>query len=830
MSLATTSAGMPGGGGGLTIAHHAHGVGQPNVPPPPPQSAAGGGGAPPPLLGADVTNKNQSISGKQAKNVAHLPLLGIDLHAAEPTIAFFPPRPEDPLAGETPVLVGKMKPNVYLKKSEASHKVLRKYLTKSKTFDKFQAECMTKTTDKDAVVLHKPHQWVGLRRTQDAPAFVRQQEGVDNDDNNKTKKSHAIAEEVAEGTGAFMVNSTLDGSSEPVGDDFDRVVWKVRLSESKKALTVLPEEAVQMILHQAQVHVAHKVGSSVVNEEEIVDIPSAIALPAWAFHDAAVEALLEATDHSGVFVNRSLCALAGSLLPPIDGGSPSALLQRVLTVRQASRKEFQKTVAQDPEAIWDDEVTLILVGMTEDGIETMAVQISSENLRNVSALFSDFKVISNVSYQTPDPVSLLEKCAKELEAQVELIASEADGPAGIVFYGAPAHQSKLHDQWEKITPSEWKKVPLITTKTDAVALGAAVFGGVSHGRSTMLRSAGGGAKGRLEMAIQVQDVAFTAVGVRINYHGDNRPSKWEPVKTIFDFDRRVPAGPFNLEFSAAECAVHKSGASVGLNEEQLLKAIKDNEGSKNISLREEAALHLRVQVVQKWTRDGEWMPVGDVMKPLVITDVEDESQQEACESVTLELSLGVTGMITSCLVGDRYVFYDPLECSVSLTSRLLFSHHTVRSLAFLCCRQSVVQATTSARNSTIRFYGGILLAVLFFGGLMVRSYREEYVFNRDVERLMAYYKHAIPGSLADGDLRNAQYLVYKYRNKKERLWQLLEKKYGEPVRQTHEWPTEDEVKTEEEDTVDLDGKDEGEAAEEDETETQEEKGDEHDEF
>ena len=123
-----------------------------------------------------------------------------------------------------------------------------------------------------------------------------------------------------------------------------------------------------------------------------------------------------------------------------------------------------------------------------------------------------------------------------------------------------------------------------------------------------------------------------------------------PVKTIFDFDRRVPAGPYQIDLNAAECAVHRSGAK-DLSDEALLKAIKDNEGSKCIPKREEAALNLRVQVVQKLTRDGEWKKIGDVMSPLVVLDKDEE--KTACERVVLELSLGATGLITNALVGDR---------------------------------------------------------------------------------------------------------------------------------------------------------------------------------
>ena len=113
-------------------------------------------------------------------------------------------------------------------------------------------------------------------------------------------------------------------------------------------------------------------------------------------------------------------------------------------------------------------------------------------------------------------------------------------------------------------------------------------------------------------------------------------------------------------------------------------------------------------------------------------------------------------------------------------------------------RQSVVQANTSARNSKLRYYIGILLAILFFGGFFVKSYLEERFFERDTKRLLAYYKHVLPGSLADGDLNNARYLVWKYRGKREKLWKRLETKYGEVVRHAHEWEGYDEENKEDE--------------------------------
>ena len=90
---------------------------------------------------------------------------------------------------------------------------------------------------------------------------------------------------------------------------------------------------------------------------------------------------------------------------------------------------------------------------------------------------------------------------------------------------------------------------------------------------------------------------------------------------------------------------------------------------------------------------------------------------------------------------------------------------------------------------------------------MIKSYWEEHVFERDTKRLLAYYKHATPGS-ANGDVHNARYLVWKYRGKKKALWKRLEVKYGIPVRHAYEW--EDEITeqgTEEQiEEVNLDGK------------------------
>jgi hypothetical protein len=217
--------------------------------------------------------------------------------------------------------------------------------------------------------------------------------------------------------------------------------------------------------------------------------------------------------------------------------------------------------------------------------------------------------------------------------------------------------------------SEWRNVPVLGTKSDCIALGTAVLGAVTHGRQVVLvpRGDDGGGSGKLraELAIRVQNVAPAAVGYRISYHGgggDDEKASWTPVKTIFDFDRRIPAGPYPLEFSAAECAVHRASSSSSggrLGDEEFAKATKEMQAAKHIPAREEAALALRAEIVQKWTRDGPWIKVGETMEPLVKLDEDNldadgEARRVACESVTLEISLGVHGMLTSSMEGERY--------------------------------------------------------------------------------------------------------------------------------------------------------------------------------
>ena len=143
-------------------------------------------------------------------------------------------------------------------------------------------------------------------------------------------------------------------------------------------------------------------------------------------------------------------------------------------------------------------------------------------------------------------------------------------------------------------------------------------------------------------------------------------------------------------------------------------------------------------------------------------------------------------------------------------------HYLFRPYTFVhFYSESVVVATKSARNSAIRYYLGVIFAVLFFGGFLFKSYWDEHVLNRDTARLLAYYKRAVPGSYQDGDFHNARYTCYKYRYKKAKLWRNLEKKYNIPVLTIKEYEAMDKAGGErigeqsegEDETVDLDDPD-----------------------
>ena len=686
-----------GGGavGGLSMAHPANAMGRVAQPQQQHHNTTGAT-APPPsaaALGADLIDKNQGLSLKNVRNLSHLPIVAVDLHAHQnhQYVAYFPPKSADPSKGDlrsTPVPPPRST-TLQFAATETAHKTLKKYLNKNKSFDVLQAESLAvsaqssvasnshshshKKKNKDAppaspaaianISLQQPHLLLGLRRIEDAPAFVQKRFTVEAD-----STSPAFAEESHTSLGVTVSHCSVDGVSPPQNDDDDRVAFKVRLHASKKAITVFPEEAVEIVLHQARQAVAQKAKLPTSSEEEMVDCPCAIAVPTWAMHDAAVEALSEAAGLGAVIVPRNVAALAGELVPTLDG-RVTPLLERTLAVRASLYKEYQQREAmgQSQSNVFEDAMTVVVFSTTSEGVEGTVVQVSDQKLNSLSCVFGEMKVVANVSYLDADPLSCLQKCATELEQAVGRIAPEMDGPTGIALVGD--QQKELLAQWIRVKNEEWKDVPVFPTDLDCVAKGAATLGAVSHGRILALAKSGGGSKPRAELGLRVQNVAPCAVAIRYNYNGtmssgkntanSNVANQWSEAKVLFDFDRPLPAGPHVIECKAAECVVHRATATAAspLDEQEFIKQTKNYEGAKGIPLREAAALNLQVQVLQKWTRNGEWKPVGDILEPLVQVDEDSKGKvtRVACESVTLEISLGVTGLITRALVGERYV-------------------------------------------------------------------------------------------------------------------------------------------------------------------------------
>lgn len=683
MSLATAGGGFGGAGaagGGLTMAHSAHAMAAQHAAPPPPGAEIPGadgpaGGAPPSTaaaaLGADLVDKSQQLSLRQVRDLSKRPIVALDLYSREATVGWFPPKAEDPALAESlrASVAGKMKGTIALKASETSHKTFRKWLSKDKTFADLQADVLANVNDSantsgssnkntSVVTLESPELWLGLRRLEDGPDYLKQMITHEVEDSD----APAIAEELSPGVGASMANGSMEGTP-PQGDDYDRAVCKVRLCKSKKALTVLPEEILQLVLNQAQYHVAGRYkaagGKSTKDadedlDEDFVRYPCAIAVPAPYCNDQSIETLLDATGGTGVVFQRSICAMAGALIPSTDQEKPNMILAHINKLDQVRSKEFQAEQIKNPDAEFDDSMLFVLAGVTKDVAECTAIQISSMQREVSPCPFGNFQVVCSVSYRNENPELVLTKCISELYETLDAIAPESKTPLGFISYGSPAEQKEIATKWGKLQKGleDWESVPLFLTRPDAVAVGTAVLGAVSHGRlSTVLRLAG--KKPKLQMALQVQNVAPVAVGITLNYHG-GESDKWTRPKTIFDFDRRVPAGPYPTDLVAAECALHRQKGGIGdLDDEAFIKAVKEKEGAKGIPDREEAALNLRVQILQKLTRDGEWIKIGDVMSPLVVVGGSNDEEKTACEKVTLELSLGLSGLISSALIGDR---------------------------------------------------------------------------------------------------------------------------------------------------------------------------------
>lgn len=892
------------GGGGLSTAAMAHGgqlnpIQQPNVSSHSqiPGGTGGRGTAAPgtsyAALGADLLDKNQSfLSGKNVRAVAKLPIVAIDMYGDTTSTSYFPPMPKEDGNGNGDEMMAMMKSmdklkkgvlvrnvkglnedyygtNITLKKDDSdAYKAVKKFLNNGEGYGNVLEKALVTDTKKlkeeDAIVIPRPHLLMGMRQL-----------GELNDVFHKStfaallgspgEGSSAIIEEGSSST-LSLSEIAMDGSSQPKNDDYDRVVYQMKLNSKKKQMNILPEEVVSILIAKCKQNVMQGYFSNEPDcelnnfglprdkedeedeEESYMDYPAAFAIPGWATYDPTIEALISAASAGAVgqtnscgptLHQRSIAACVGTLLPPPTSPpknknekptppQTSRLTKLLMETMQSKDADANKEAAKQAalnrtEPVEPDSFVplVVLVGATKEGIEITAVQITKPqgSDKELHCPFGNISVVSSVCYAHSDASSILNSTLDEIRTQIGIVVPESEEPTAFVTYGTIDMQTKLNTKLKAILTKYGKDgqnddnwdgwdhdIPIISTKEECVSMGLAILGATVHGRVRVIvpqKGTDGKMRPKAKLGVSVQDVATCAVAISYNYFGGQK-DKWTEPKVIFDFDRRVPAGPYQIDITAAESAAHvqhgvKTGERCMADDNEIIDATKALEGSKGIPDREKAALQLRFRIYQKtsrgekeWVRvdssekvddshNDDWVRVGNVLRPLAMhnsqrgADEQGEDDYVAIENERLSLSLNNVGILTIEQVTNG---------------------------------ETIVQATKSARNNKLLKWGGIIGSILFIGGFLVKSFVEERVFERDTQRVLAYYKHAAANSFHDGDERHARYMVWKYKGKKDKLWRRLEAKYDIPVKHAWEWPEEVEGETKkdhEDEAEDLDG-------------------------
>ena len=764
MSLATAGAGagLGAGGAGLSMAAMAHGgpnaMATQQVPMHQhsgiPGGGAGHGTAAPgtsyAALGADLLDKNQSfLNAKNVRNVATLPIVAVDLYGDKCDVSFFPPiekddDDDDDGGNDNDEMAAMMKAmdkvkkgvlaksiggfdeqagtNVTLKKNDGdSYKAMKRYLNKGEGHGAVLEDALvdSSTTD-DVIVIPRPHLVMGARKISELnPAAKSKLASILPDDDDSIASSPVIDQEANNTTELVSLTTiAMDGNSSPKGDDYDRVAYQMRLHSKKKVMTILPEEALALVISACKKNVQdsyHKVielnddNGEDDEEEEYLDYPPAFAIPGWATLDATVEALIDAAKGGRASTcgpslhQRSVAACVGALLPPPAGtatrnganngpaapappAAASKLSKMLMEIMQGKDADAAKEASKEAALSRTDPVEpdpfvplVILAGVTNEGIELTAVQITKPQGpdKELHCPFGNISVISSVCYATDDALGMVGSALDELRAQIGVAVPESEEPSVLVTYGTIGTQVKLASKLKSILKKygkdgqgddDWdgwdQDIPTVSTKEECVSLGVAVLAASVHGRVRLIVSVKGTddkMRPKARLGVNVQDVATCAVAVSFNYFGGTNDKQWTEPKVIFDWDRRVPAGPYQIDFTAAECAAHrahnkKTNENLIEDEDALIENTNGLKGSKAIPQREEAALQLCFRVLQRSCRDGEWIRVGDDMKPLTMEHSqkdEGESGEDnlvAIESAVLELNLSSVGLLSTGLI------------------------------------------------------------------------------------------------------------------------------------------------------------------------------------
>ena len=802
MSLANA-----GGGGGLgagtgilstaAMAHGGPSAAHRNISKPTQHSQIPGGGASSygtaapgtsyAALGADLLDKNQSfISAKNVRAVSKLPIVAIDIYGDTTSTSYFPPLPKDESDGNEDEMEVMMKnmarlqkgvlvrtvqgtptddyygTNVTLKKDDGdSYKAMKRYLNKGEGIGSVLRYALvtndggkSSNDDEDnVIVIERPHLLMGTRKLSDLNPAAKStfHELLPSTSTQVDSPSliDVVSNDITTNSSISLTTIALDGNSQqPKLDDYDRVVYQMKLNSKKKLMTILPEEALSLIIATCKKNVKDayclaepesELNNYGLHEEEededdesYMDYPPAFAIPGWATLDPTVEALIDAAKGSGggggssscgpSLHQRSIAACVGALLSSptksymakkskannggwnSSNGAPSAppasklcnLLTETMTTKNTdAAKEAAKVAAlnrTDPVEPDPFVPLVIMVGATKEGIELTAVQITKPQRPEdeLHCPFGNISVISSVCYATANSKkkndddsasssSMLESTLDELRKQIGIIVPESEEPTAFVTYGTTDVQTKLSTKL-KATLKKYGKdgknddnwdgwdedITILATKEECVSNGLAVLAASVHGRVRLIvshKGTDGKMRPKAKIGVSVQDVATCAVAISYNYFGGN-DEKWTTPKVIFDFDRRVPAGPYQVDLTAAECAAHvrhgtkeKVGGDACIEDvDKLLELASKLEGSKGIAEREAAALQLRFRIYQKTSRDGKWIRVGDDSRPLTMEHSQKDAGESgednlvALESTVLEISLSTVGIISTGLI------------------------------------------------------------------------------------------------------------------------------------------------------------------------------------
>jgi len=772
--------------------------------------------------GQDLTTDIYQLK-KRGVPIQNYPHISIDLYGDTKDIVYHAPlvtseeenanSQEGNANGNLIVCLGQhIDGNVCIKRTEQSYKILKKFLrsdASEELYEQVLDHCLdtsSSTNDDSSVcIVKEPYLLLGSRRIELLNDNTLSKYSIIKSSSNTTA-STAIEplietnEEKDTNSNVYIRNQTLDGNNISNNNDFDRVAFQIHVLDNKKPLFILPEEIVSLQLAKVRKIVQDDMKVRFNHEEEenvsFLDYPIGLPIPSWIFTDALSEAVLDACNvvksttgytmsNKELHNHRCLSVINGEIIRIFNGTGGNDVNKLVQAVRKyfpKQQKKFSDEQEESEELESTDSLPIIhFIGITSNGIEGVSIQISED--------MSYIKCLSESAYQSNNPYddNDIKKVLKDLKsATSKLVPKKYRKPTAIVTYGSLPTQIKLHSHIKELISKEessfssWKKTALISTKEEVTAYGACVLAAKTDiDLSPIMKN------------IDVKPVSNTCVGVRITTKDDDDESI--PIKVIFDFDRRIPAGPSKMEIIAAEFVAREILNKINDDDDELTeKEIGKYSGKNYIPQREKIAMKLKVQVYQKVQRDGIWIPVGDALKPLVKIEKKklennsekneevDEEVVVACESSTLRLSLSENGVLTAAVVGNF---------------------------------ESVVQALENSQYLKIRYYGILTTVTTLCIYFFIRAYWVEYTNSRDVKRLLHYYKIAAPNTFHDGDNWNARYLIWKYKGRRHVLWRRLEAKYDVPVPET--WDGEDDDKDDEQD-IDFDEMEEEEKKEKDE--------------